>query len=110
MAFLSLGAFGGFGLEASAQDRPTVGVVLSGGGARGAAHVGFFRALEEAGIQVDYIVGSSTGALVGAYYAAGWTPEEMTKVVESRDFSDRLKGRHAHSLLFKNDQVSPVTI
>jgi len=108
MAFLSLVAFEGFGLEASAQDRPTVGVVLSGGGARGAAHVGFFRALEEAGIQVDYIVGSSTGALVGAYYAAGWTPEEMTKVVESRDFSDRLKGRHAHSLLFKNDQVSPV--
>ena len=51
-----------------------IGVVLSGGGAKGAAHVGFLQALEEAGIVPDFIVGTSVGALVGGYYAAGWSP------------------------------------
>jgi NTE family protein len=51
-----------------------IGVVLSGGGAKGAAHVGFLQALEDAGIVPDCIVGASVGALVGSYYAAGWSP------------------------------------
>ncbi|MDW8235712.1 MAG: patatin-like phospholipase family protein [Bacteroidia bacterium] len=57
--------------------RPRIGLVLSGGGARGAAHVGVLRALEEAGIPVDYITGTSMGAMVGAFYCAGYTPAEM---------------------------------
>ena len=107
MVIFGFAVFQCYGSIACAQDRPTVGVVLSGGGARGAAHVGFLKALEEAGIQVDCIVGSSTGALVGGYYAAGWTPEEMMRVMESREFTNRLKGIHEHSFLFKNDLVSP---
>ncbi|MGB1033277.1 MAG: patatin-like phospholipase family protein, partial [Flavobacteriales bacterium] len=47
----------------------TVGVVLSGGGATAAAHVGFLRALEEENIPIDYIAGTSMGAVVGGYYA-----------------------------------------
>jgi NTE family protein len=54
-----------------------IGVVLSGGGVRGLAHVGFLKALNEFGIQPDYVSGCSSGALVGALYAAGCTTEEM---------------------------------
>ncbi|MCS6894918.1 MAG: patatin-like phospholipase family protein [Bacteroidia bacterium] len=57
--------------------RPKIGLVLSGGGARGAAHVGVIQALEEAGIPIDYITGTSMGAMVGGFYAAGYSPAEM---------------------------------
>lgn len=57
--------------------RPRVGLVLSGGGARGAAHIGVIQALEEAGIPIDYITGTSMGAMVGGFYAAGYSPAEM---------------------------------
>ncbi|MCX8112089.1 MAG: patatin-like phospholipase family protein [Bacteroidia bacterium] len=63
-----------------AQDtvrQPRIGLVLSGGGARGAAHVGVIQALEEAGIPIDYITGTSMGAMVGGFYAAGYSPAEM---------------------------------
>ena len=51
--------------------RPKVGLVLSGGGARGAAHVGVIRLIEEMGIPVDYVAGTSMGAIIGALYATG---------------------------------------
>jgi len=54
-----------------------LGIVLSGGGARGVAHVGVLKALTEHGIRPDCIAGSSSGALVGALYGAGYSPEEM---------------------------------
>lgn len=63
--------------EADTVRRPRIGLVLSGGGARGAAHVGVIQALEEAGIPIDYITGTSMGAMVGGFYAAGYTPAEM---------------------------------
>ena len=63
-----------FSLSASAQK---VGVVLSGGGASGAAHVGVLKALEENSIPIDYITGTSSGALVGGLYAAGYSPDEI---------------------------------
>ena len=57
------------------RGRPTVALVLGGGGLRGFAHVGVLRALEEAGIRPDIVVGTSAGAVVGAAYASGMTPE-----------------------------------
>ena len=51
--------------------RPKIGLALGGGGAKGAAEVGVLKALEEAGIQVDYIAGTSVGAIVGGLYACG---------------------------------------
>ena len=57
--------------------RPTVAVALGGGGLRGFAHVGVLRALEEAGIQPDIVVGTSAGAVVGAAYASGLTPAQI---------------------------------
>ncbi|MEZ4999857.1 MAG: patatin-like phospholipase family protein [Bacteroidales bacterium] len=62
------------------------GLVLSGGGAKGLAHIGVIEALEENNIQIDYIAGTSMGAIVGALYAMGYTPAEMRDLVLSDDF------------------------
>ncbi len=64
----------------------TVGLVLSGGGAKGIAHVGLIKALEENNIPIDYITGTSMGAIVGALYAMGYTPDEMMQLFNSREF------------------------
>lgn len=69
-----------------------VGLVLSGGGAKGVAHIGVIRALEEAGIPIDYITGTSMGAIIGGMYAAGYSPKEMERMVTSEDFLRWVKG------------------
>jgi NTE family protein len=69
-----------------------VGLVLSGGGASGIAHIGVIKALEENHIPIDYITGTSMGAFIGALYAAGYTPAEMEKLVLSSQFQDIAKG------------------
>ncbi len=69
-----------------------VGVVLSGGGAGGLAHVGVLKALEEKGIPIDYITGTSIGALVGGLYAAGYSPEELEQLFRSERFRNFAKG------------------
>ena len=68
-------------LGAAAAERPRVCVVLSGGGARGAAHIGVLKVLEEYRVPVDCIAGTSMGALVGAAYATGMTTTQMEKLV-----------------------------
>jgi len=70
-----------------------VALVLSGGGAKGLAYVRIIKALENQGIPIDYIVGTSIGGLVGAFYAAGYSPEEMEKLVLSGDFQNWVDGR-----------------
>ncbi len=64
-----------------------VGLVLSGGGAKGLAHIGAIKAIEEAGIRIDYIGGTSMGAIVGALYAAGYSAKEMDSIFNSVNFS-----------------------
>ncbi len=70
----------------------TTGIVLSGGGARGMAHIGVLKALEENNIPIDYIAGTSAGALVGAMYAAGKSPKEMEDIVLSSQFREWASG------------------
>lgn len=76
----------------SATERKTVGVVLSGGGAKGVAHIGVLKALEENDIPIDYITGTSIGAVIGGMYAAGYTPDEIYNLVNSKDFADASVG------------------
>jgi len=66
--------------------RPKVGLVLSGGGARGVAHVGVLKVLEELRVPVDFIVGTSMGSLVGGFYASGLSPEEMETRIAAIDW------------------------
>ena len=63
-----------------------VGLVLSGGGAKGMTHIGIIRALEENNIPIDYITGTSMGAIVGSLYAMGYSPDDMEKMIKSPDF------------------------
>jgi len=61
--------------------RPKVGLVLSGGGAKGAAHIGVLKVLEENNIPVDYVVGTSIGSYIGAWYALGYNPEQIQEIM-----------------------------
>jgi NTE family protein len=86
-------AFQVAGAEREPAKRPTVALVLSGGGARGIAHVGVLKVLREQRVPVDIIVATSMGSIVGGAYAAGHTPEEMERLVNGANwdilFSDR---------------------
>ncbi len=79
-----------------------VALVLSGGGAKGLAHVGVIRALEENGIPIDYIAGTSMGGLVGGFYAAGYSPDEMEVLIRADAFQDWVYGKidESHQYLF----------
>lgn len=70
------------------NDRPKVGVVLSGGGAKGYAHIGALKVIEKAGIQIDYIGGTSIGAIVGGLYASGYSADELEQIMYSLDLND----------------------
>lgn len=69
------------------EHRQTVAVVLSGGGAKGAAHVGALRHIEELGIPVDLVLGTSMGGLVGGLYSLGYSPEHLDSLLSSQDWS-----------------------
>lgn len=67
--------------------RPKVGVVLSGGGVKGAAHVSILRAIEQAGIPIDYIVGTSMGSIVGGLYAMGYSTNQLDSLFRHQDWN-----------------------
>ncbi len=71
---------------ADTATRPRVGLALSGGGARGIAHIGVIAALEAAGVPIDVVAGTSMGSIVGGLYAAGYTGEEMAAIVTGTDW------------------------
>ena len=76
------------GAGADQPKRPRIGLALSGGGARGAAHIGVLRVLDELRVPVDCIAGTSMGAVVGGSFAAGTTPAEMEAVIEKTDWNE----------------------
>lgn len=75
-------------LYTAEDDSIRVGLVLSGGGALGIAHIGIIQAIEEAGIRIDYITGTSMGSLVGALYSIGYTTDQLTDIVLSNNFNE----------------------
>lgn len=82
---------------ASSPQRKKVGLVLSGGGAKGVAHIGVLKVLEEAGIPVDYIAGTSMGSIVGGLYALGYSPAELDSLVRTQDWVALLSDRVART-------------
>jgi NTE family protein len=77
----------------SIQKRPKVGLVLSGGGAKGFAHIGVLKVLESSGLKLDYIGGTSMGAVVGGLYAAGYSAMEIDSIVKSIHFPRLLQDK-----------------
>lgn len=89
------------------QAQQSMGLVLSGGGAKGIAHIGVIKALEEHDIPIDYVAGTSMGAIVGGLYAAGYTPEEMMALLESKEFSYWSTGVIDDKLTYYFDKSQP---
>ena len=104
-----------------------VGLVLSGGGAKGFAHIGVLKVLEELGVRVDYIGGTSAGAMIGGLYASGYNAKELDSILRSYNYIDLIKNpddrelysfyqkenseKYALSLPIKNGKVSiPVAL
>ena len=87
----------------------SVGLVLSGGGAKGMAHIGLIRVLEENNIPIDYIAGTSVGAIVGGLYAAGYSTDEMEELFKSDDFYFWSTGKiqHEYQYYFKRPEPEP---
>ena len=87
----------------------TVGLALSGGGAKGIAEIGVIQALEENDIPIDYITGTSMGAIVGGLYACGYTPDEMMELILSQGFSSWSTGKieERDKFYFNNPVFTP---
>ncbi len=85
------------GISAFSVQAQKVGLVLSGGGAKGLAHVGVLKQLEKNRIPIDYIVGTSMGAVIGGMYAAGYSPAEIEQIVLSPDFQSWTSGKPLES-------------
>ena len=119
--FALLGAVG-MAQNNSENKPPKVGLVLSGGGAKGLAHIGALKVIEEAGVKIDYIGGTSMGAIVGALYASGYSAQQLDSIFRSTDFTKLIQDdvprnaktfyekdnseRYALSLPFNNFKVT----
>ena len=86
-----------------------VGLVLSGGGAKGMTHIGIIRALEEKNIPIDYITGTSMGAIIGSLYAMGYSPDDMEALLRSEDFKRWYSGQvePEYGYYFKQNRPTP---
>lgn len=112
---LFIGAFlSGFAQDSILKTDFKVGLVLSGGGAKGFAHIGVLKVLEEAGIRVDYIGGTSMGAIIGALYASGYNAQQLDSIIRHTDFSNILQDilpRESKSFYQKeNDEKYVITL
>lgn len=81
--------------------RPQVGIVLGGGGAKGAAHIGVLKYIEELGIPVDYVAGTSMGSIIGGLYALGYTPNEIEELISNLDW-----GKYMSNTIERRDASS----
>lgn len=98
-----------FSAVAQEKERPKVGLVLSGGGAKGFAHIGVLKVLEEEGVKIDYIGGTSMGAIIGGLYAAGYTADQLDSIFKTVDTDALLQDyipRNSKSFYEKrNDEI-----
>ncbi|MGK0385537.1 MAG: NTE family protein, partial [Patiriisocius sp.] len=86
----------------------SVGLVLSGGGAKGLAHIGVLKAIEAAGIRIDYIGGTSMGAIVGGLYASGYTASQLDSIFRTVDYNALIQDevpRRAKTFYEKDESV-----
>jgi NTE family protein len=97
-----------------APKRPKIGLVLSGGGAKGFAHIGVLRVLEETGVKIDYIGGTSMGAVVGGLYATGYNAQQIDSIFHDTNFNELLSDfipRSSKSFYEKrNDEMYALTL
>ena len=102
-------AFISISLLFSLAQAQKVGLVLSGGGAKGLTHIGIIRALEENNIPIDYVTGTSMGAIIGSLYAMGYSPDEMETLIGSEEFKRWYSGQveEGYVYYFKKNLPTP---
>ena len=89
----------------------SVGLVLSGGGAKGLYHIGVLQALEENNVAIDYVAGTSMGSIIAGLYAAGYTPEQMRAIAVSGDLEQWISGRlDKQHYRYYREQDTPPTL
>lgn len=96
IALLLIGSFSAIAqpvVSLEKGDRKGVGVVMSGGGAKGLYHIGVLEALEESGVPIDYVAGTSMGSIIAAMYASGYSPSEMRRIILSGEVQRWVSGR-----------------
>ena len=99
--------FAAFAAQERVPERPKVALVLGGGGARGAAHIGVLEVLRESRVPVDCIAGTSMGALISGAYAAGLAPSEMRSAMAAADWNDMFLDNPPYSEInYRNKAVS----
>ncbi len=76
-----------------AQQRPKVGLVLSGGGAKGIAHIGVLKAIDSAGLKIDYVTGTSMGSIIGGLYSVGYSGNQIEQVTKKLNWDELLSGK-----------------
>lgn len=81
--------------------RLKVGVVLGGGGAKGAAHIGALKYIEETGIPIDYVAGTSMGSIIGGLYALGYTPDQLAQLIGNMNWSEYIGNKIDRSSMSK---------
>ena len=94
----------------SQPNRPKVGVVLGGGGAKGASHIGVLKYIEEMGIPVDYVAGTSMGSIIGGFYAMGYSPEELTQLIAGINWSEYIGNKIDRPMMSKEARVRNSTM
>jgi NTE family protein len=105
LGFILINSFASLAQERpSKPERPKIALVLSGGGAKGFAHIGVLKVLEEEGIPVDMIVGTSMGSLVGGIYSLGYSASELESFVKSLNWETTLSDDVPRAFLSRNDQ------
>lgn len=85
--------------------RPSVGLVFSGGGAKGWAYIGLLRVIQEAGLPVDYIAGASAGSIVGGFYALGYHPDTMEMLIREQDWDALMKDKIDRKYIDYEDKI-----
>ena len=100
-------------LSTALVEAQTVGLVLSGGGAKGLYHIGVLQALEENNVAIDYVAGTSMGSIIAGLYAAGYTPEQMRDIATSGELQNWVSGRFDkkyHSYYREQDTPPPLFV
>ena len=87
--------------------RPSIALVLSGGGARGFAQIGAIQAMEDAGIPIDYVIGTSIGSIIGGMYATGYSPKELDAIIRTANWDDifSIKNEERRTNLFLDQKT-----
>lgn len=99
-------------LSAYSASAQKVGLVLSGGGAKGLYHIGVIQALEENDVPIDYVAGTSMGSIIAGLYAAGYSPEQMREIVASGDVKRWVSGRidDSHRYYYREQDTPPAIL